>query len=284
MKVKQLIEILKTYPQDEEVYIGDMYDNNPQIIFKIHEVKDYLSTSKSVRLCEKPYSVDDIKTFEDIGENTWYNRYDEFDLYDYESGDLIKLNNDSFEVVYKNLNKNYDRWSECAEYKNPDFMTVGGLKKFLNYLDEDMKINLKSGYDIGVINSIRKGEVCYLVGTYDDVDEECREELFIELGLELFGGGIISLNDSSLPFKSKEVQRVIAKPIIKRFNELGVDLTEEESLQWGQVVEDILMELNEWYEIKRRINGSRDCNGYIHLYDKENPFKIAYETEVKIKR
>lgn len=280
MKVKQLIEILETYPEDEEVYIGDMYNNHIQPIFKIHEVQDYLSTSKSVRLCEKPHTANDIKTFEDVGENTWYNRYDEFELYDYKTGDLVKLNNDSFEVVYKNLNKDYDKWRECTEYQNPDFESVGGLKKFLNHLDEDMKINLTTEYGCGVINSIRKAEVCYLVGTYDYVDEECRDELFIELGLELFGGGLLSLKESVVPYKSTEVQRVIAKPLIKKFNELGIKLSDEENLEWGGVVEQILSDLYQYYHIYRRVNGSTDCNGYIHLYDEDNPFKIAYDKKV----
>ena len=40
MNVKQFIEILQEYPPEEEIIMGDIYNDNDCKIFKVCEIKD----------------------------------------------------------------------------------------------------------------------------------------------------------------------------------------------------------------------------------------------------
>lgn len=279
MNVKQFIEILQEYPPEEEIFMGDIYNDNDWKIFKVCEIKDSMGDGKTVRICKAPHTVEDIKTFEDIGENNTYNVYDEFKLYSYKTGDCFTWKDDTFTLIYENLVKDNDMWETHNEYYSPDLHYVGGLIKFLQCFDKNTKVNLRlcDGYGSGVIHKAYLENVCYLVGTYDNVDEECQDELFFEYGKELYGGGTLSLQGSELPYKSTELMKILARPIIQKLNEDGKEIPEDDNKRWGKVIDELYDNLVKNFIIRRRVNGSVDSNGYTHLFDKEVPFKTISE-------
>lgn len=274
MKISELITALKEFPQDMEIKCCDAHFNNEWDIFKITEYYDEYDTK--VYLTWKPYLIEDVKAYHkhpNVKKN-WYNPYDKFELRN-EKGDCIVWSDEYCETTYSNI-MDYNDYERNYVYESPNFRTVGGLKNFLKHFKDNMKINitLNDGATSGVIHKIHKKDIGYLVGNYDYVDEEIYEELFFEYGEELYNGDTISLKNSNIPYNSKELIECLSEPIRDKFIKDKINLTDKENLSWGEVLEKQRNNLYKYYTIHRRLNASRDSNGYYHLFDEEYPFMI----------
>ena len=260
MRLDKFIEILKQYPEDSEVYMGNHGTDDNCKIFSVTATDD----GGSVIISNQPHALEHALDLEN-DENTQINKDDTFSLYSIETGDVVEYKYGEYNVKYKNKYRDGDSFDEYQWFSEPNLEYVGGLRRFLSAFDDGMRINIKSGEShAGVIHEIHKSEVCYLVGTYDDVGEECEDELFLIYGVPIScfeGGGSFPLTDNKPWGFSDEINSVIAQPIIKYFTkdgeyELKKIITPQEAKEWGSVIEDIKTELLHYYSFSYRLNGS----------------------------
>ena len=273
MKVRDLKKLLANYDDDLEIRIHDNSTFVTENLFGLG-VQDNI-----LFLLSNPKTIQHLKSLKMVLQDVQFNVDDTFSLYDEKTGDVLEFKNNKITLNYEN--KYDDDYTVYEIYDDPDFETAGGLIRFLQAFPKSTPINISIGdCRTGAIHEIRKENVCYLVGTMDDVDEECQEELFLEYGVrisEWCGGGTHTLHDNTPDPFTKEVQGVIAEPIKNYFSQDGKlnlqdTLTEDEARNWGIIIEEIVSNIYKYYNLHYRINGSLDSNGYTHPYDKNEFF------------
>ena len=271
MILKDFIKLLKEFPEDKPVHIGIKGYWSSEDIMMV-TLKD-----DQIHILTKPEILEEIPEIVENSNKIKYNLYDTFSLYSLNNGDILEYNNEQYNIIFKNIFKGEQSFDEYEEYYDKELSYVGGLKKFLQAFPDNMKVNIKVGdYHTGIIHNIEKKNISYLIGTYDNVDEEYYDELFLQYGIPISGyegGGSVPLTDNTPDIWSDEVSKVIAEPIINYFKENNISLTIKENKEWGGIVEEIKNKLFQNYHLEYRLNGSWDSNGYFHPYNEKELFK-----------
>ena len=270
MKIKDLISVLQCFDEDKEFVLSDFFGEDDSDLFKIMEIDG------RVCLCKPPECWESVKTFEEIGVNTWYNIYDEFHMYQRSTGDYVNYKYGDLKVGYENLIKDKEVYDDYQLYRSDDFRTVGGLKKFFDGVPDGTPLNIiiSDEENSGKIHSIKKYTNEYLTGTIDNVDYELVEELGLVFGVKLYGSDdSLSLEGGRVWFGDDEVKFLLSDMLSQFFKDMNHHLSSHEKLKWGFFIENFWRELTNYYNIYRKVNGSTDSNGLVHLHDKKNVFK-----------
>ena len=284
MKLEKFIEMLKKYPEDSEVMLGNHDFDDVSNFFQMGLYED-----KTLIISSAPHTIQSVNSNNNDISDVQTNSEDTFNFYDWDTGDImaVKVDNPP-EPLYCNQEKS-DSYDDEKVYNDPELSYAGGLMKFLSAFPPNTPINIKCGEGYsGIIHEIRKVNIEYFTGVDPrdgDVISDFVDELFIEYGVPISGwdgGGSFPLRDWTPWYSSNEIPRLIAEPIKKHFTDHNITLSEEENKQWGNIVSAIKENLYKYYSFRYRLNGSWDSNGYFHPYDKDNYYKKPEQKEEPI--
>lgn len=277
MNVSDLICVLEQFPSDCGVFLGDCFCCDVKNLFAVYD-----DGVGGVVLCDSPECVDGVGFLKENMGKVWFNVYDSFTLYDSMSGDYVSYRDGDLYGLYENLNSDICSCNDFDCYMSDDFLTVGGLKKFFDGVPNGTPVNLivREGIEQGVINSIQKFDVEYLTGDVENVEYENITELGLVFGLPLYGSDdSLKLNDSVLKYEEEEIENLIKTNLKSFFTENNINLSDNEKESWLDFVVRLCESLHNYYDIYRRVNGSVDSNGLLHLYDMNEPFKKINDLE-----
>lgn len=264
MKIKDLKLLLSEFDDDLEIILSDYYGNWDKDIFQLSHVSSVYGGESYVRLCSAPECVEDLNEFDENAVKTVFNIHSVFNLYECSSGDYVNYQNGQLNRIYPNIVDDTLACDDDKVYKSDDFLTAGGLRKFFAGVPDGTPVNIKiCGIGNLKISIIRKCDCEYLCGTIDNVDYYNQTELFLIPSIELYGGDLLSLKDSIIWWNEKEEVLQLIDSVLKEFSIESKD---------KNVVEEIYKKLCKYYHIHRKVNGSSDSNGLVHLYDKDKPF------------
>ena len=263
MKTSEFITALQEFPEDSEIYIADSDGEFKSPIFKLMHFKEWNCLGVST----VPRYVAVAHMTRNVGDKRWINPYDNFYMWDDQSNIMkwseSKYNKTRLEIAYKQSNDDYDKWySDMIEFQE-DFHTVGGLIKILRNFDKNNTINLQTGQGLMSIHSVRKESREYISGHPDALEYPVFDEIDLVAGFNT-DKGMISVEDSGLTWF--ELRDLIEDKLLE-YKEKG-DMT------IAEVADKLSRELTSNYRFNCRINGSIDCNGFIHMFDNGAiPFK-----------
>lgn len=272
MKIKDLKLLLGEFDEDLEIILSDYYSDWDKDIFQLSQVRGKYGGESYVRLCSAPECVEDLNWVDENAEKTVFDIHSSFNLYDCSTGDYVNYQNGELNTIYHNISEDTQSCDEDEVYESTDFLTSGGLRKFFAGVPNGTPVNIKiCGIGNLKIQSIRKYDCEYLCGTIDNVDYYNQTELFLIPSIELYGGKLLSLKDSVIWWNEKDEILQLIDSVLREFFMESKDIN---------IVEEIYKKLCKYYHIHRRVNGSSDSNGLVHLYDENNPF-MKYSKEDK---